>query len=75
MLFSNLIFGKLIRLITANYYVLKNTNMPAILVEHFFQDNKQDVDYLLSEQGKKECLNLHEVSILEYIRKYKYDLN
>lgn len=60
---------------TANYYVLKNTNMPAILVEHFFQDNKQDVDYLLSEQGKKECLNLHEVSILEYIRKYKYDLN
>lgn len=60
---------------TANYYVLKHTNMPAILVEHFFQDNKEDVKYLLSEEGKKACLYLHEVSILEYIRKYNYDLN
>ena len=53
---------------TANFYVLKNTDMPAILVEHMFQDNKDDVDYLLSDKGKQELLQLHEKSILEYIK-------
>lgn len=52
---------------TANFYVLKNTNMAAILVEHMFMDNKKDVEYLLSESGKKELLKWHENSILEYI--------
>lgn len=36
----------------ADYYVLKNTKCPACLVEMLFQDNKWDVDYLLSEQGR-----------------------
>ena len=53
---------------TANFYVLKNTDMPAILVEHDFQDNKADVDFLLSDEGKKQLLLWHEKSILDYIK-------
>lgn len=35
----------------ANFYVLKHTNCPAVLTENFFQDNKDDVDYLTSDLG------------------------
>jgi N-acetylmuramoyl-L-alanine amidase len=35
-----------------NYYVLKNTNCPAFLVENLFYDNKQDAQFLLSTQGQ-----------------------
>lgn len=55
---------------TANYYVLKNTDMPAVLIEHNFMDNKEDVEYLLSEQGRKELINWHIKSILEYINTF-----
>lgn len=37
--------------IEANFYVLKHTNCPAVLTENFFQDNKDDVDYLTSDLG------------------------
>lgn len=52
----------------ANYYILKNTNMPAVLTENMFQDNKEDVDFLLSESGKKKLLELHVNAILEYLK-------
>jgi N-acetylmuramoyl-L-alanine amidase len=35
----------------SNFYVLKNTNCPAVLTENFFQDNKEDVEFLTSELG------------------------
>lgn len=57
---------------TANYYVLKNTDMPAILLEHCFQDNKEDVDYLLSDKGKLDLLKWSEKSILQYMEAYEY---
>ena len=57
---------------TANYYVLKNTDMPAVLIENCFQDNKDDVDYLLSEKGKNDLLNWHTKSILQYMETYEY---
>ena len=34
-------------------YVLNNTKCPAILTENLFQDNKEDVAYLLSDKGKQ----------------------
>lgn len=52
----------------ANYYILKNTNMPAVLTENMFQDNKEDVDFLLSDEGKKKLLELHINAILNYIK-------
>ena len=51
---------------TANFYILKNTNMPAILCENMFQDNKEDVDFLLSQEGKEKLLRLYRNSILNY---------
>lgn len=52
----------------ANYYILKNTNMPAILTENMFQDNKEDVDFLLSDKGKEKLVQLHLEAIKDYIK-------
>lgn len=51
----------------ANYYILKNTNCPAVLTENLFQDNKDDVDYLLSEEGKQAIVDLHVEAITKYL--------
>lgn len=53
-----------------NFYVCKNTNMPAVLIEHDFMTNKASVDMLLSDEGKQKFLKWHEESILNYIQKY-----
>ena len=53
----------------ANLYVLKHTLCPAVLTENFFQDNKSDVDYLLSDRGFQEIVRLHVEGILNYIKK------
>lgn len=49
-----------------NFTVLNKTKCPAVLTENMFQDNKDDVEYLLSEKGKEEITNLH----FEGIRKF-----
>ena len=36
-------------------YVLKNTKMPAVLVECGFMDSRHDAPYLLKEEYRKEC--------------------
>jgi N-acetylmuramoyl-L-alanine amidase len=48
-------------------YILKHTKCPAVLTENLFQDNKDDVDYLLSEEGKKVIVELHVDGICEYL--------
>ena len=53
----------------AGFYILKHTKMPAVLTENLFQDNKEDVDFLLSEEGKEAITNLHVQGILKYITK------
>lgn len=50
------------------FYVCKNTNMPAILVEHDFMTNKKSVDYLLSDEGKNKFLAWHLNSISRYMK-------
>lgn len=52
-----------------NLYVLKNTNCPAVLTENFFQDNKEDVEFLLSKEGKEKLINLHVEGIINYINR------
>ena len=47
-------------------YICKHTRCPAVLVENFFQDNREDVDFLLSEEGKQCVTDI----IVEGIRKY-----
>ena len=55
---------------TANFAVLRDTTCPAVLTENFFQDNKKDVEYLLSEKGKKEICDLHVDGIINFLEKY-----
>ena len=52
----------------ADIYILKNTNCPAVLTENLFQDNKDDVDFLLSENGKRIITELHRDAIINYIK-------
>lgn len=52
----------------ANFYVLKHTNCPAILTENFFQDNKEDVEYLLSDVGFFQIVKTHVEGIIKYIQ-------
>ena len=50
-----------------NFYVLKHTNCPAVLTENFFQDNKEDVEYLTSDLGFHQIVRTHVEGILKYI--------
>ena len=52
----------------AEFYVLKHTSCPAVLTENFFQDNKQDVDYLTSDLGFHQIVRTHVEGILSYIK-------
>lgn len=52
---------------TSNFYILKNTNCPAVLTENMFQDNKDDVEFLLSEEGKNKITELHIEAIKKII--------
>ena len=48
----------------ANYYVLKNTRMPAILTENFFMDNEQECrEYLMSRKGRDRIARAHYAAI------------
>lgn len=53
---------------TANFYILKHTDCAAVLTENLFQDNKEDVDYLLSDAGRKAIVDLHVEGIVNYIK-------
>lgn len=50
-----------------DFWVLRKTNMPAVLTENLFMDNKEEVEYLLSEEGKKSIIDLHVEGIKQYI--------
>lgn len=45
----------------------RDTNCPAVLTENLFQDNEEDVSFLLSEEGKRAITDLHVNSIIQYI--------
>ncbi len=52
-----------------NLYVLNNTKCPAVLTENLFQDNKDDVNYLLSDEGKHAIVRLHVEGIINYLER------
>ena len=51
-----------------DFTVLYKSRCVAVLTENFFQDNKQDVEWLLSEEGKQAIVNIHIKGILKYIK-------
>lgn len=52
----------------SGFCILKYTQCPAVLTENLFQDNKEDVDFLLSEEGKQTIVSLHVKGICKYLK-------
>ncbi|MBP5694104.1 MAG: N-acetylmuramoyl-L-alanine amidase, partial [Bacilli bacterium] len=50
-----------------NLALCRDTACAAVLTENLFQDNKEDVAFLLSEKGKEAIVQLHLNGILNYI--------
>lgn len=53
---------------TADLYICCQTHCPTVLIENFFQDNREDVDFLLSETGKQEVTDIMVEGIKSFIR-------
>ena len=41
-----------------NFYILRHSLCPAVLVEQFFMDNKKDLAYLISDEGKRNLIDV-----------------
>lgn len=50
-----------------NLAICRDTNCAAVLTENLFQDNKEDVAFLLSKEGKDAIVQLHLKGLLNYI--------
>lgn len=53
----------------SNFTIITDTYCPAVLTENLFQDNMDDVDFLLSDEGKKVIVDMHVSAIQKYIGK------
>lgn len=53
---------------TQNLAICRDTKCPAVLTENLFQDNKEDVAFLLSEAGKETIVSLHVKGIINYLK-------
>lgn len=53
------------------FYILTKTPCVAVLTENLFQDNKEDVAFLTSNQGKGAIINLHVEGIERYLKSKK----
>ena len=49
-----------------NFYVLTRTKCAAVLTENLFMDNKADVAFLQSEDGRKSIVALHKEAIMRF---------
>lgn len=52
---------------TQDLAICRDTRCPAVLTENLFQDNREDVGYLLSEEGKRAIVALHVEGIERYL--------
>ena len=50
-----------------HFTILSKTLCPAVLTENFFQDNKEDVEFMQSESGKKAIVKCHVNGIINYV--------
>lgn len=50
-----------------NLGICRMTKCPAVLTENLFQDNKEDVQLLLSNEGKDKIVDLHVEGIVNYL--------
>lgn len=47
--------------------ICRDTKCPAILTENLFMDNKEDVDFLLSREGRRIITKIHVDGICKYL--------
>ena len=50
----------------ANFKILRETDCPAVLLENMFQDNKEDVEFLLSEEGVQKLIDMYVSAMKTY---------
>lgn len=50
-----------------NFAIVRDTKCPAVLTENMFMDNKKDCEYLLSDIGQSQIVELHVRGIIKYI--------
>lgn len=53
----------------SDLYILLHTYCPAVLIENFFMDNKEDVRYLLTDEGKATCAEVIVQGIKDYLKR------
>ena len=51
----------------SNFYILRKSVCPAVLVENFFMDNKEDYEYLCSPDSIYECADVIVQGVLNYL--------
>lgn len=51
-----------------NLAICRDTLCPAVLTENLFQDNREDVAFLLSDAGREAIVQLHIKGIINYIK-------
>ena len=54
-----------------NFTIIYRSKCPACLTENLFQDNREDVDYLLSAEGREAIVSLHVEGIMRYAQSNK----
>ena len=59
----------------SNFYILRKTVCPAVLVENFFMDNEKDCAYLLDSQSNKECAEVIAKGLNRYLKEGKWIIN
>lgn len=51
----------------SDFYICKKSKCVAVLTENFFYDNVEDVQYILSDEGKENVIKTHINAIINYI--------
>lgn len=54
----------------AGFYILKNTKCPAVLTENYFMDNRDDLAYIMSAEGRKAIIATHVEGVINFIKKH-----
>jgi N-acetylmuramoyl-L-alanine amidase len=55
----------------ANFYIIKKSYCPAVLTENFFYDNKDDLEYLTSDEGIHAVVRTHIEGIIDFVEYLK----
>lgn len=51
----------------ADFYIIRRTLCPSVLVENMFMDCRKDYEFLLSADGQQAIVNLHVAGICRYM--------